>query len=189
MFDALTEKKKKTNKKQKKLQKELNQINKVYPVTGCYTEEGFIKTKIGFKEGCFEIMDVRHFDTNIFDEKQFDYVTESHWNLQKLYSESLKEIHLNLPEDNQAQQDYLRHKIERTTNLKQLELLNNELNKLKHIEKFYKKRRTYIAIYGDTIDELQERIETFKNASGFLEPRALTIKQKEKVLFALNNFY
>ncbi|MEK4448627.1 hypothetical protein N1I81_22595 [Bacillus sp. FSL M8-0052] len=190
-FDALAEKKKKksgASRKLKKIQKSLDRINRIYPVCG-HSEEGYIKTKIGYREGYFEILDVKHYDTNILDEKEFNFVTESYWKLQQLFSHPLKELHMNLPEDNQAQQEYLKHKIEQAKSVAQLNVLNFELEKLKFIEKSYKMRRTYIFVFGKTIEELEKRIDELTPFRNFLEPRPVPLERKIKILYEMNNFY
>ncbi|MBW7636333.1 hypothetical protein K1I48_23215 [Bacillus licheniformis] len=189
-FDAVSEKKKKrsgASRKFKKVQKSLDRINRVYPVCG-HTDEGYIKTKVGFREGYFEILDVKHYDTNILDEKEFNFVTESYWKLQQLFSHSLKELHMNLPEDNQAQQAYLKHKIEHTNSIAQLNILNFELEKLKFIEKDYKMRRTYIYVFGKTVEELEKRIEELAPFRNFLEPTPVSLERKIKILHEISNY-
>lgn len=189
-FDALSVKQKSksgTGRKFKKMQKSLDRINRVYPVCGV-TQEGYVKTKIGLKQGFFEILDVKHYDTNIFDKKDFDDVTETYWKLQQLYSSSLKELHMNLPEDNQTQQEYLNYKIERTTNVERLKVLKAELEKLKFIEKTYKSRRTYLYVFGKTEEEVTKNIEDLRPFQHFLEPQPVSLEKKIKILHGINNF-
>ncbi len=142
----------------KKMQKSIDRINRVYPIIGC-TEEGYVKTKIGLREGFFEVLDVKHYDTNILDEKQFNFVAGTYWRMQQLFSGSLKEVHMNLPEDNQAQQEYIKYKLQRTTDVVRIKVLDSELKKLKFIEKTYKSRRTYLIVFGRTTEELSKNIE------------------------------
>ncbi|QYC35290.1 MULTISPECIES: hypothetical protein [Bacillus amyloliquefaciens group] len=189
-FDALSVKKKKEQRstgRLKKLQKSIDRINRVYPIIGC-TEEGYVKTKIGLREGFFEVLDVKHYDTNILDEKQFNFVAGTYWRMQQLYSDSLKEIHMNLPEDNQAQQEYIKYKMQRTTDVVRLKVLDSELKKLKFIEKTYKSRRTYLIVFGRTTEELSKNIEDLNQFRNFLEPQPTPIEKKIKILHGLNNF-
>ncbi|AMK74799.1 MULTISPECIES: hypothetical protein [Bacillaceae] len=189
-FDALSVKKKNqsgSTRKLKKIQKSIDRINRVYPVCG-YTDEGYVKTKFGLKEGYFEVFDVKHYDTNILDEKEFNFVTESYWKLQQIYSDPLKEVHMNLPEDNQLQQEYIKYKIERTNNFARLRVLNAELEKLKFIEKTYKSRRTYLIVFGRTAEELTKRIDDLTRFTNFLEPQPISIEKKIKILHGMNNF-
>ncbi|WP_371979951.1 hypothetical protein [Bacillus velezensis] len=169
------------------MQKSIDRINRVYPIIGC-TEEGYVKTKIGLREGFFEVLDVKHYDTNILDEKQFNFVAGTYWRMQQLFSGSLKEVHMNLPEDNQAQQEYIKYKLQRTTDVVRIKVLDSELKKLKFIEKTYKSRRTYLIVFGRTTEELSKNIEDLNQFRNFLEPQPTSIEKKIKILHGLNNF-
>ncbi|MES5398136.1 hypothetical protein ABU952_18740 [Bacillus amyloliquefaciens] len=189
-FDALSVKKEKqsgSTRKLKKIQKSIDRINRVYPVCG-YSDEGYVKTKVGLKEGFFEVFDVKHFDTNILDEKEFNSLTESYWKMQQIYSDTLKEVHMNLPEDNQVQQEFLKYKIERTNDYARLKVLKAEFEKLKFIEKTYKSRRTYLFIFGGTAEELSKRIEELTPFINYLEPKPVSIEKKVRILHGMNNF-
>ncbi|MCY7855015.1 hypothetical protein [Bacillus spizizenii] len=189
-FDALSVKKEKqsgSSRKLKKIQKSIDRINRVYPVCG-YSDEGYVKTKVGLREGFFEVFDVKHFDTNILDEKEFNSLTESYWKMQQVYSDTLKEVHMNLPEDNQVQQEFLKYKIERTNDYARLKVLKAEFEKLKFIEKTYKSRRTYLFIFGGTPEELSKRIEELTPFINYLEPQPVSIEKKIRILHGMNNF-
>lgn len=189
-FDALSVKKEKqsgSTRKLKKIQKSIDRINRVYPVCG-YSDEGYVKTKVGLKEGCFEVFDVKHFDTNILDEKEFNSLKESYWKMQQIYSDTLKEVHMNLPEDNQVQQEFLKYKIKRTNDYARLKVLKAEFEKLKFIEKTYKSRRTYLFIFGGTAEELSKRIEELTPFINYLEPKPVSIEKKIRILHGMNNF-
>ena len=77
-YDAVKikeQQKSKQTKKQKKITKQINKINQVYPIIGV-TEEGFIKSKYGFSEGFFEILDVKKYDLYLLDDEEVDFVNE-----------------------------------------------------------------------------------------------------------------
>lgn len=95
---------------------------------------------------------------------------------------------MNLPEDNQLQQEYIKYKIERTNNFARLRVLNAELEKLKFIEKTYKSRRTYLIVFGRTAEELTKRIDDLTRFTNFLEPQPISIEKKIKILHGMNNF-
>lgn len=188
-FDAVKVKEsKKPNqtRQEKKITKQINKINKVYPVCGV-TEEEFIKSKIGATVVYFEILDVRKYDLFLMDEQEFQFVTENNWKFQKQYPFPIKEVYMNFPEDNQQQQDYFKHKIERTANPAQLEALHTELEKLKHIEKTYEMRDTYLFVFGKSVEELQKRLEQVRRFNNFLGVNTVPMRKKEKILFRLNN--
>lgn len=188
-FDAVKikeSKKEKASSKERKIQKQIDRINKVYPIHGV-TSEGFIKTKVGFREAVYEIFSVKKYDLFLLDNTESDYVTESNWEFNKLYPFPIKEIYMNFPEENQEQQEYFKHKIERATTPKQLEALNTELEKLKHIEKYYEMRDTYMCVFAPSVEELKKRIELLERFNHFLELKSISIEKKKKIIYKLNN--
>lgn len=188
-FDAIKVKNsngKSESRKNKKIEKVIDKINKVYPVGGV-TDEGYIKTKIGIYEGVFEIFDVKKYDLFLLDESEIDFVTESNWKMQKLYPYPLKEIYMNFQEENKEQQKYFKYKIERAKSLSQLEVLSNELEKLKFIEKTYEMRDTYLCVFGENPSDLNKKIDILYRFDNFLELKKVSIAKKEKILNKLNN--
>ncbi|HCW52176.1 MAG TPA: hypothetical protein DG753_00210, partial [Clostridium sp.] len=160
-FDAIKVKNsssKDKSRKNRKIEKEINKINKVYPIVGV-TDEGYIKTKIGLYEAVFEIFDVRKYDLFLLDNSEIDFVTENNWRMQKLYPYPLKEVYMNFQEENKEQQKYFKYKIDKTESISQLEVLNNELEKLKFIEKTYEMRDTYLFVFGDNESDLNKKID------------------------------
>lgn len=188
-FDAIKVKNsnsKSNSRKNKKIEKQINKINKVYPVKGV-TEEGYIRTKIGLYESVFEIFDVKKYDLFLLDDSEIDFVTENNWKMQKLYPHSLKEVYMNFQEENKEQQEYFKYKIERTTSISQLEVLNNELEKLKFIEKTYEMRDTYIFVFGDNVSDLNKKIDNLYRFNNFLELKKISLDKKKKIINKLNN--
>lgn len=187
VFDAVSAKKMQTaNRKEKKIKKKIDRINQVYPVTGV-TEEGYIKTKVGFGEAVFEILNVQKYDLYLMDEHEFDFVTSNNWDLHKLYSYDLKEVYMNFPEDNQRQQEYFKYKIDKATSPAQLEVLNRELAKLEHIEKTYKMRNVYLFVFAPNVTELEERLRYLDRFKHFLGQTPMSIEKKKEILWNLNN--
>ncbi|MFS0882518.1 hypothetical protein [Metabacillus niabensis] len=190
-FDAVKvkeeqSKKNKLTRKEKKISKQIDKINQVYPIIG-YTEEGYIKTKYSYKEVFLEILDCKKYDLFLMDNEEFNYTTENYWKFQKLYHHPVKEVYMNFPEDNQQQQEYFKHKIENTSNPAQLAILHTELEKLKHIEKNYEMRDIYLFIYADNVTELRKRVDLLNNFYSFLGTKQISIEKKKKILFKLNN--
>ena len=188
-FDAIKVKNssnKTKSRKNRKIEKQINRINQVYPIIGI-TDEGYIKTKIGVYEGVFEIFDVKKYDLFLLDDSEIDFVTENNWKMQKLYPFPLKEVYMNFQEENKEQQEYFKYKIERATSLSQLEVLNNELEKLKFIEKTYEMRDTYIFVFGDNVSDLNKKIDLLYRFNNFLELKKISLDKKKKILNKLNN--
>lgn len=190
-FDVIKEKerdKPKLKGKNKKIQKEITKLNKIYPVIG-YTEEGFIKTKIGFNEAIFEIFEVKKYDLFLMDDQEFNYVTDTNWDMLRKYSYAIKEVYMNFPEDNQEQQEYFNFKIKQSTSPIQIQLLQTELDKLKYIEKNYKMRDIYLFVYAPNQEELMKRIGYLQKFNGILELKKISIEKKSKILNRMNNKY
>lgn len=188
-FDAIKVKNsssKDKSRKNKKIEKEINKINKVYPIVGV-TDEGYIKTKIGLYEAVFEIFDVRKYDLFLLDDSEIDFVTENNWRMQKLYPYPLKEVYLNFQEENKEQQKYFKYKIDNTESISQLEVLNNELEKLKFIEKTYEMRDTYLFVFGDNESDLNKKIDILYRFDNFLELKKTSVDKKKKIIDKLNN--
>lgn len=188
-FDAIEVKNsssKVKSRKNKKIEKQINKINKVYPINGV-TDEGYIKTKIGLYERVFEIFDVKKYDLFLLDDSEIDFVTENNWKMQKLYPFPVKEVYMNFQEDNKEQQEYFKYKIERATSLSQLEVLNNELAKLKFIEKTYEMRDTYVFVFGDNVSDLNKKIDILYRFNNFLELKTMSLDKKKNILNKLNN--
>lgn len=188
-FDAIKVKKlssKDKSRKNKKIEKEINKMNKIYPIGGV-TNEGYIKTKIGIYELVFEIFDVKKYDLFLLDDSEIDFVTENNWRMQKLYPYPLKEVYMNFQEENKEQQNYFKYKIERTKSISQLEVLNNELEKLKFIEKTYEMRDSYLFVFGENVSDLNKKIDILYRFDNFLELKKISVAKKEKILDKLNN--
>ncbi|MGL4730906.1 MAG: hypothetical protein ACRCW0_04905 [Clostridium sp.] len=188
-FDAIKVKNsssKDKSRKNRKIEKEINKINKVYPIVGV-TDEGYIKTKIGLYEAVFEIFDVRKYDLFLLDNSEIDFVTENNWRMQKLYPYPLKEVYMNFQEENKEQQKYFKYKIDKTESISQLEVLNNELEKLKFIEKTYEMRDTYLFVFGDNESDLNKKIDILYRFDNFLELKKTSVDKKKKIIDKLNN--
>lgn len=188
-FDAIKVKNsssKSKSRKNEKIEKEINKINKVYPIVGV-TDEGYIKTKIGLYEAVFEIFDVRKYDLFLLDNSEIDFVTENNWRMQKLYPYPLKEVYMNFQEENKEQQKYFKYKIDNTESISQLEVLNNELEKLKFIEKTYEMRDTYLFVFGDNVSDLNKKIDILYRFDNFLELKKTSVEKKKKIIDKLNN--
>lgn len=188
-FDAIKVKNsssKDKSRKNKKIEKEINKMNKIYPIGGV-TNEGYIKTKIGIYELVFEIFDVKKYDLFLLDDSEINFVTENNWRMQKLYPYPLKEVYMNFQEENKEQQNYFKYKIERTKSISQLEVLNNELEKLKFIEKTYEMRDSYLFVFGENVSDLNKKIDILYRFDNFLELKKISVAKKEKILDKLNN--
>lgn len=185
-FDAIEQKKQQEQKKPKKVRKELARLTKVYPIAGI-KKENIVKISIHGKELFALFLDTKKYDLELLDEKQADFVTESYWGFHRQYAASVKEIFMNFPEDNQKQQAYIRYKRDRAKDVNQMRILQTELEKMKYIEKEYKKSASYVVIFGETEKELNENLATVQRFSALFEPQILKREKVKKILSLLNN--
>jgi len=185
-FNALEQKKQQEQKKLKRQRKELNRLTKVYPIAGMM-KDYMVKILIREKHYFAYFLDTKKYDLELLDEKQADFVTESYWSFHRQYAGSLKEIFMNFPEDNQKQQAYIRYKRDRAKDVNQMRILQTELEKMKYIEKQYKKSASYVVIYGETEKELNENLAVIQRFSSLFEPQLLKREQVKKILALLNN--
>lgn len=184
-FDAIEQKKEQEKKITKKDKKSLLRLTKIYPISGV-RKDNIVKLKIHGKELYALVMDTKKYDLELLDEDQANFATENYWSFHRQFSGSFKEIFMNFPEDNQRQQAYIRYKRDRASDVNQMRILQTELEKMKYIEKEYKKSASYVVIYGETEKELMENLGTVQRFSMLFEPKILK-KDKVKQLFSLLN--
>lgn len=184
-FDSIERKKKENKKKSRRVTKEISRLTKVYPVAGF--EDKFVKIRIRGKEIYGVILDPKKYDLELLDESEVDIVTESYWSFHKQYFYSVKEIFMNFPEQNQRQQEYVRYKRDNASELHQMRILQTELEKLKYIEKVYKKSASYIFLFAPTKQELKERLKFMNRFKGLFQHMILDREYVEQILNLLNN--
>ncbi|WP_427814951.1 hypothetical protein ACQKTA_13470 (plasmid) [Enterococcus sp. 22-H-5-01] len=184
-FDSVN-RKKQEQVKSKKDKKELDFLTKVYPVSGVYKNE-YITLMIRGQRWYVAFFDTKKYDLELLDDKEADFVTETYWSFHKQYSNSVKELFMNFPEENQRQQSYVKYKRDRSNNINQMRILQTELEKLKYIEKTYKKLTSYIVIFGTTVAELEENQANLKRFDNLFKLKALDTDYVKKILYLLNN--
>ena len=184
-FDSV-ERKKQEKKKPRGVRKEIDRLTKVYPVAGIH-EKNFVKLSIRGQRWYAAFFDTKKYDLELLDESEADFVTDNYWSFQKQYGNSVKELFMNFPEENQKQQNYVKYKRDRSKDINQMRILQTELEKLKYIEKTYKKLTSYVVIFGRTINELEENISNLKRFDNLFQAKLLKKEYVKKVLYILNN--
>ena len=184
-FDSV-ERKKQEKKKPRGVRKEIDRLTKVYPVAGIH-EKNFVKLSIRGQRWYAAFFDTKKYDLELLDESEADFVTDNYWSFQKQYGNSVKELFMNFPEENQKQQNYVKYKRDRSKDINQMRILQTELEKLKYIEKTYKKLTSYVVIFGRTINELEENISTLKRFDNLFQAKLLKKEYVKKMLYILNN--
>lgn len=184
-FDSV-ERKKQETKKPRGVRKEINRLTKVYPVAGIH-EKDYVKLSIKGQRWYAAFFDTKKYDLELLDEEEANFVTDNYWSFQKQYGSSVKELFMNFPEENQKQQSYVKYKRDRAKDFNQMRILQTELDKLKYIEKTYKKLTSYVVIFGRTITELEENIGNLKRFDNLFQAKLLAREYIEKMLYILNN--
>ncbi|BBM18457.1 hypothetical protein G15_2122 [Enterococcus avium] len=184
-FDSV-ERKKQEKKKPRGVRKEIDRLTKVYPVAGIH-EKNFVKLSIRGQRWYAAFFDTKKYDLELLDESEADFVTDNYWSFQKQYGNSVKELFMNFPEENQKQQNYVKYKRDRSKDINQMRILQTELEKLKYIEKTYKKLTSYVVIFGRTINELEENISNLKRFDNLFQAKLLKKEYVKKMLYILNN--
>lgn len=185
-FDSVKQKKQEKKQKNKKTQRKVNRLTKVYPIAGV-TENDYIQIRSRQQNFYAAFFDTQKYDLALLDEKEADFVTETYWDFLKQYASSVKELFLNFPEQNQRQQRYVKYKRDQVQNVHQMQILQTELDKLKFIEKEYKKLASYLIIFGQTESDLEENIHTLYRFSDLFQPVQLDQNYVRKIFYLLNN--
>ena len=184
-FDSV-ERKKQEKKKPRGVRKEIDRLTKVYPVAGIH-EKNYVKLSIRGQRWYAAFFDTKKYDLELLDESEADFVTDNYWSFQKQYGNSVKELFMNFPEENQKQQNYVKYKRDRSKDINQMRILQTQLEKLKYIEKTYKKLTSYVVIFGRTINELEENISNLKRFDNLFQAKLLKKEYVKKMLYILNN--
>lgn len=185
-FDAIKEKKVKKSRKEKKVNAEINRLTKVYPIAGI-TADNYVVLKRGETKIFMAVLETKKYDLHYLDDNEADFVINSYWNFLKMYSSSVKEIFMNFPEQNQKQQEYFKYMIEKSGTEVQLKRLQMELDKLKFLEKEYKKLASYLCVFGYSVNELEDNIRKLRNGSDKLFHSSLLTKDSIRTVFNLLN--
>ncbi|EHQ9040766.1 hypothetical protein KI121_002111 [Enterococcus faecalis] len=177
-IDAIAERKKKQSRESKINQKKILEITKLYPVAGI-TPEGYIKLRNSYREIYAEIAVPRKYDLDYLTYEELDVIEENSWKFMREFKSAVKEVYMNFPESNKLQQAYFKKMLDHTTNPVHLQLLQNELGKLKWLEKEVMRFTSFTWFFGKTIKELEANLKkaaTYKVYS--FEP----ISEQDKVL-------
>lgn len=182
-FDAMKQKKKQEKKSKNKRKLGLLEI---YPVKGI-TKDDVVIVETEYQRYYALFFDVKKYDLHLLEDSEADGLTNSFWSFLKQYNGSVKEIYMNFPENNYAQQKYLEHKIAKATSSYQLNRLRLELDKLKFIENGFDKSSSYLVIFGKTEAELMTNMKKFLFHTQLYHPKQLDLETIKKILSLQNN--
>lgn len=161
-------------------------ITSVIPIIGM-TSEGYLVMKGPTGTIYAELFNPAKFDLDRLTVEEAEQVESAAWSMMRLYRKPVKEIFLNFPENNQVQQRYFRKVIERTRNPVLLQMLEQELDTLVAIEKTYRKRASWIMIYGKSVTELANNIDDLVTHNPLYKLKQCSVKEKKTMLSIMNN--
>lgn len=121
-------------------------------------------------------------------ELEFDYMCFD--KLYRTFSTDLKIIGMNFPSDTSQQQEYIRHKIENTTNEVFLKELQDKLAELEWINKNLTDREYYLIFFSKDYDDYRDNLVIIQRAlcSGPIPLyKHVDAQKKERVLFKYFN--
>lgn len=165
----------------------------VYPVDCPIDEKGRLHVTIEEKEEYSYLLSVQGYNLAGLSESEYNDILSRYWSFHKNYSKPFKEIYLRFPENNQVNQDYLKRKIRSSeseqspSTIQKNKFRKEELRKLRVVEQEFKSKKSFIAVYGQTKEEVDDNLKAIIESGGGL----LSLKKLEKteieILFELLN--
>ncbi|USI66987.1 hypothetical protein LMK05_13155 (plasmid) [Lactococcus petauri] len=157
-----------------------------YPVTE-FLENGYVVSEYNGITQYQAIFRPTSYDLTKITDEEFDKLTRDYWEFHRLHKNEFKEIYLNFPESNKDNQDFVNEKMKSETDPIKQQYLNYEMKKLKVQEKWVKTRQSFIAVYGESIEDLEQNIDALVTAGKQLFTFDQLDKKEIKLLFELFN--
>ncbi|MCL2113257.1 MAG: ATP-binding protein [Streptococcaceae bacterium] len=164
----------------------------VYPIDRPIDSAGRLHATIDGKEEYSYLLAVKGYDLAGQSAEEYSSIKARYWSLHKNYTPAFKELYMNFPENNSKNQAYLRSKFSGKKGNQQLndikdEYLKEEIRKLKVVEEEFRSKRSFIAIYGQTKAELDDRLRQMREAGGQLLGLQKLEQEEVETLFELLN--
>lgn len=185
-FNAAAARQEERKEKNQSWRERRNSTRAIYPVRGI-TEKGYIELVNSRFTIYAEIFQPRTYDLDELTTDDADALEARAWATHLAYTGSIKEIFQSFPENNQKQQQYFKRLIERTSSPTLLEMQERELNRLKQLEKTYRKLSSWIWVFGDTENELESNAATFRKSADVYGLQEITVSEKKMMLNLMNN--
>lgn len=170
-------------KKEKKLRK------KIKRTTLDYIDFRFIKDNkfIKHKDGSFvEILEIVPLNLNNINPNFKQNLIDKNGNFYIAYSNDIKLIYLNYPNDFEKQKSFLMNKIENEKDNFKNYMLKLKLEELEILENFKYKKSFFLMVFGNSEIDLVENIKRIKDNFP-LKLKDTDKLTKEKIYFKLNN--
>lgn len=163
-----------------------------YPIDRPIDAQGRLHATIDGKSEFSYLLSVKGYDLAGQSEKEYQAIKAKYWAFHKNFPYAFKEIYMNFPENNTKNQDYLLRRFSGKKGNKKLNqikdsYLKEEIRKLKVVEEEFKSKRSFIAIYGQTEEEVDHRLRQIREAGGALLGLNKLEKEEVELLFELLN--
>lgn len=187
-IDKLNEKRKnneekKLIKKEKKLRKKIQKSTLDYIDFQTIKDDKFIK----HKDGSFiEILEIMPLNLNNINPGFKQSLIDKNSNFYLSYSNDIKLIYINYPNDFSKQKQFLINKIEKEEDKFKRYMLKLKLEEFEILENFKYKKSFFLLVFGNSEINLIENIKRIKDTFP-LALKHTNKKTKEKIYFKLNN--
>ncbi|AYG02038.1 ATP-binding protein [Lactococcus allomyrinae] len=163
-----------------------------YPIDRPIDSAGRLHATIDGKEEYSYLLAVKGYDLAGQSEEEYGAIKVKYWSFHKNFTYPFKEIYMNFPENNSKNQAYLLTKFSGKAGIQRLNeikdnYLKEEIRKLKVVEEEFKSKRSFIAIYGQTEEELDDRLRQVQGAGGKLLGLQKLEQEEVEILFELLN--
>lgn len=169
-----------------------------YPID-TIREDGLIHTTVRGKSEYSYILGVQGHNLANLSEEEYDRLLEQYWALHKSYLHPFKEIYAPFPENTSENIAYFtsrnknarqRSKIFNSTEYEidiKNKLRDEEIRKLKIIQDNFQSRQSFIAIYGDTLESLEENFREIQDYGVKILGLEKLARQEVELLFSILN--
>ena len=187
-IDKLNEKEKNNEekeliKKEKKLRKKIKKSTLDYIDFLSIKDNKFIKHKDG---GFIEILEIVPLNLNNINPDFKQSLIDKNSNFYLSYSNDVKLIYINYPNDFSKQKQFLINKIEKEENKFKQYMLKLKLEEFEILENFKYKKSFFLLVFGNSEIDLIENIKRIKDTFP-LKLEHTNKETKEKIYFKLNN--
>lgn len=182
-IDKLDEKRKNNEEKEKKIKKKIKKSTLDYIDFQTIKDNKFIK----HKDGSFiEILEIIPLNLNNINPSFKQSLIDKNSNFYLSYSNDIKLIYINYPNDFSKQKQFLINKIEKEEDEFKRYMLKLKLEEFEILENFKYKKAFFLLVFGNSEIDLVENIKRIKDTFP-LGLKHTNKETKEKIYFKLNN--
>jgi len=158
-----------------------------YPLDRDVEEDGLIHACIDNKSEYSYILSVQGYNLSGLSKSEYDDVLAAYWSLHKSYLKPFKEIYTGFPEKNKDNQDYLKAKMTTQGNKQKNLYRQEELRKLQVVEKEFRSRQSFVVVYGDSKEDLEDNYRSMLESGSKLLKLKKVDREGVETLFSLLN--